>query len=111
MLRLARRFSASRFGVSDALSNALPSQGLLRILCAERFAIHPEFRPMPPQPERMFQECDAALIIGDATVNGAFDNTVDVPIAVSQTDGIQAIDLLIDYNTALLDLYSRLCAS
>ena len=41
------------------------SNGLLRILCAERFGIEPEFRPMPPQPERMFQECDAALIIGD----------------------------------------------
>ena len=41
------------------------SNGLLRILCAERFGIHPEFRPMSPQPERMFRECDAALIIGD----------------------------------------------
>ena len=41
------------------------SNGLLRILCAERFGIEPEFRPMAPQPERMFQECDAALIIGD----------------------------------------------
>jgi chorismate dehydratase len=41
------------------------SNGLVRILCAERFGIEPEFRPMAPQPERMFQECDAALIIGD----------------------------------------------
>ena len=41
------------------------SNGLLRILCAERFGIQPELRPMPPQPERMFRECDAALIIGD----------------------------------------------
>ena len=41
------------------------SNALLRILCAERFEIDPEFRPMPPDPARMFRECDAALIIGD----------------------------------------------
>ena len=41
------------------------SNGLLRILCAERFGIQPQFRPMAPDPERMFRECDAALIIGD----------------------------------------------
>ncbi len=41
------------------------SNALLRILCAERFGIEPEFRPMAPEPERMFRECDAALIIGD----------------------------------------------
>ena len=44
------------------------SNGLVRILCAERFGITPDFRPMPPQPERMFRECDAALIIGDAAL-------------------------------------------
>ena len=41
------------------------SNALLRILCAERFGIDPEFRPMAPQPERMLEDCDAALIIGD----------------------------------------------
>ncbi len=41
------------------------SNALLRILCAERFDIAPEFRPMPPEPERMLRECDAALVIGD----------------------------------------------
>ena len=41
------------------------SNGLLRILCAERFGIQPELRPMSPEPERMFRECDGALIIGD----------------------------------------------
>jgi chorismate dehydratase len=41
------------------------SNALLRILCRERFRIDPEFRPMPPDAERMLQECDAALIIGD----------------------------------------------
>ena len=44
------------------------SNALLRILCAERFGIAPELPPMPPQPERMFRECDAALIIGDAAL-------------------------------------------
>ena len=41
------------------------SNALLRILCAERFGIEPEFIPMPPDAERMLQQCDAALIIGD----------------------------------------------
>jgi chorismate dehydratase len=41
------------------------SNGLLRILCAERFGIRPEFQPMAPDPEAMFAACDAALIIGD----------------------------------------------
>jgi chorismate dehydratase len=41
------------------------SNGLIRILCAERFGIRPEFRPMPPDPDAMFEACDAALIIGD----------------------------------------------
>jgi chorismate dehydratase len=41
------------------------SNGLIRILCAERFGIQPEFRPMPPDPDAMFDACDAALIIGD----------------------------------------------
>lgn len=41
------------------------SNALIRILCAERFGIAPEFRPMPPDPDAMFEACDAALIIGD----------------------------------------------
>lgn len=41
------------------------SNGLIRILCAERFRIDPEFRPMPPDPDAMLEACDAALIIGD----------------------------------------------
>ena len=41
------------------------SNALLRILCAERFGIEPEFLPMAPDPDRMLAECDAALIIGD----------------------------------------------
>jgi chorismate dehydratase len=41
------------------------SNALLRILCAERFGIQPEFQPMAPEPDEMFAACDAALIIGD----------------------------------------------
>jgi chorismate dehydratase len=41
------------------------SNALIRILCAERFHIRPEFTPMPPDPDAMFDACDAALIIGD----------------------------------------------
>lgn len=41
------------------------SNALLRILCAERFNIEPEFQPMAPDPDAMFAACDAALIIGD----------------------------------------------
>ncbi len=45
------------------------SNALLRILCAERFGISPDFRPMAPEPERMLRECDAALLIGDPALN------------------------------------------
>lgn len=41
------------------------SNGLLRVLCVERFGIDPEFVPMPPDPARMLAQCDAALLIGD----------------------------------------------
>ena len=41
------------------------SNALLRILCRERFGIAPDFVPMAPDAQRMLQECDAALIIGD----------------------------------------------
>ena len=41
------------------------SNALVRILCAERFQIAPEFTPRSPDPARMLREFDAALIIGD----------------------------------------------
>ncbi len=41
------------------------SNGLLRVLCAERFGIAPEFTQRPPDPDAMFASYDAALIIGD----------------------------------------------
>lgn len=44
------------------------SVALLHVLCARRFGIDPEFRPMAPAPEEMLAACDAALIIGDAAL-------------------------------------------
>ena len=41
------------------------SNALIRILCAERFGISPEFTPMAPDADAMLAEHDAALIIGD----------------------------------------------
>jgi chorismate dehydratase len=41
------------------------SNGLLRVLCVERFGISPEFTQRPPDPDAMFASYDAALIIGD----------------------------------------------
>ena len=41
------------------------SNGLLRVLCAERFGVDAQFHPMPPEPELMLRRCDAALLIGD----------------------------------------------
>jgi chorismate dehydratase len=41
------------------------SAALLRVLCAERFGIRPEFRPADPHLPSMVTECDAALLIGD----------------------------------------------
>lgn len=41
------------------------SNGLLRVLCYERFGIDPRFDAMPPDPTVMLTQCDAALIIGD----------------------------------------------
>jgi chorismate dehydratase len=41
------------------------SVGLLRVLCARRFHIAPEFQPMAPDPATMLARADAALIIGD----------------------------------------------
>ncbi|MGE3843015.1 MAG: menaquinone biosynthetic enzyme MqnA/MqnD family protein [Vicinamibacterales bacterium] len=41
------------------------SAALLRVLCAERFGIAPDFTPAPPQLDRMLDGHDAALLIGD----------------------------------------------
>jgi len=41
------------------------TQALVRILCAERWKISPEFIESAPDPEAMLHDADAALVIGD----------------------------------------------
>ena len=55
--------SAIRTIAADTSSRT--SNGLLHVLCSERFGIDPEFHPMPPDPRAMLRRCDAALLIGD----------------------------------------------
>lgn len=63
--------------ISSRTSNAL-----LKILCAERFTIQPEFQPMAPDPGAMFAACDAALLIGDPAL-----------YLDSVSEGVEKIDL------------------
>ena len=44
------------------------SVALFTVLCARYFGIDPEIRVMPPEPERMLETCDAALVIGDVAL-------------------------------------------
>ncbi len=62
---LFTRVPVSRIRTVAADTSSRTSNALLRILCAERFGIEPEFRPMAPDPDAMLAACDAALIIGD----------------------------------------------
>lgn len=67
--------------VRDIRSIALDSSSrtaaaLLRILCAQRFGIEPEFVTMRPDLPAMLDRCDAALLIGGAALfveHGAID--------------------------------------
>lgn len=56
------------------------SVGLLDIILREKFDIHPEFIPMPPQVEVMLSKADAALIIGDNALElyDTWDNKIDL---------------------------------
>jgi chorismate dehydratase len=45
--------------------NSRTSAALLRILMHERWGLSPEYVHAPPEPERMLEEADAALLIGD----------------------------------------------
>ena len=44
------------------------SAALFRVLCARHFGIEPEVRVMPPDPWRMLEANDAALLIGDVAL-------------------------------------------
>jgi chorismate dehydratase len=49
-------------------SSSRTSVALFTVLCARLFDIAPEVRVMPPDPARMLEACDAALLIGDAAL-------------------------------------------
>ncbi len=44
------------------------SVALFTVLCARHFGIDPEVRVMPPDPQRMLETSDAALLIGDVAL-------------------------------------------
>ena len=58
------------------------SVALFAVLCARYFGIAPEVCAMPPDPERMLEACDAALLIGDVAL--LFDH---------EAAGVQKTDL------------------
>ena len=62
---LFTKVPVDRIRTIAADTSSRTSNALLRILCHERFAIAPEFRPMPPDVDAMLAAADAALIIGD----------------------------------------------
>ena len=80
--RCSRRSRSTGCATIAADTSSRTSNGLLRILCAERFGIEPEFRPMAPNPAEMFAACDAALIIGDPALYW-----------IAEAHGVQKIDL------------------
>lgn len=65
---LFTRIPVDRVRSVAADTSSRTSVALLQILCARRFGVEPEFRPMPPDPMEMLARCDAALIIGDAAL-------------------------------------------
>lgn len=63
-----RLFSKKPFDRIETLAldqSSLTSNGLVRILLAERFGVRPEARPAPPDLDAMLEQNDAALLIGD----------------------------------------------
>jgi chorismate dehydratase len=58
------------------------SVALFNVLCARHFGIAPDVRVMPPDPARMLEACDAALLIGDLAL--LFDH---------ESAGVQKTDL------------------
>ncbi len=51
-------------------SSSLTSAALARILLQERYGIAPNCMAMQPDPARMLDDCDAALLIGDRALMG-----------------------------------------
>lgn len=76
--------------VADIQSIALDSSSrtaaaLLRILCAERFLIEPEFVTMRPDLQAMLETCDAALLIGDAALFAEHDGAEKIDLGEEWT--------------------------
>ena len=79
----------SRKPIQDATRIALDrssrsTQALVRILCAKRWHISPEFFEAPPDLPAMLQEADAALLIGDPALRLALNAE---PAAAPDTEG------------------------
>jgi chorismate dehydratase len=64
------------------------SVALFQVLCARHFGISPAVRVMPPDPQRMLEACDAALLIGDVAL--LFDH---------EAAGVQKTDLGLAWQT------------
>jgi len=63
------------------------SVALFTVLCARHFGIAPDVRVMPPEPARMLEACDAAVLIGDVAL--LFDH---------EGAGVQKTDLGLAWN-------------
>jgi len=62
---LFSKVPVERIRTIAADTSSRTSAALLQILCARRFGIVPQFKPMAPSAGDMLAACDAALIIGD----------------------------------------------
>jgi cyclic dehypoxanthinyl futalosine synthase len=62
---LFSRKPIDRIRTIAADTSSRTSNGLLRVLCRERFDLDVAFEPMPPDPLAMLERHDAALVIGD----------------------------------------------
>lgn len=78
-IEAVRRFALDRSSRS--------SQTLVRILCAERWKIRPEFVETAPDAAAMLADADAALIIGDPALRIAVD--VASPSYIPAVPGVQ----------------------
>ncbi len=112
----------------DATSRT--SVALLRVLCARRFGITPAFVTLAPDVDRMLQQCDAALLIGDLALDARSERT-DLTVAdlgehwtawtglpfvwafwagrpgVLDAHGVQAIQAARDAGVAAIDRIAR----